>query len=203
MNRKFDGRNGAFCILIWRMDELITLVRTYRFTTGLAERLNIVEQVINLIATELQFFVVKALPPDAVPDAIQEILVGIATGLPKFNGDTSKEFWAWCYRIARNKVNDHHRKQASSRMLPMPPEDLLALMEASADDAPLTSQNHHDLEYALKLLTATKPECSELLWQHYVLGFDYDEIAEDWGLKYDTARMRINRCLEEAKSLVS
>ena len=185
------------------MDELIRLVRTYRFTSGISERLRIVEHIINLIGTELSYFVSRAVPPDAAPDALQEILKAIALGLAKFNGDTSKEFWAWCYRIARNKVNDHHRKQASSRTLPMAPEDLLALMEASAGDAPLTAQNRHDLDYAMKLLTATKPECSELLWQHYVLGFDYGDIAEERGLKYDGVRMRINRCLEEAKSLVS
>lgn len=185
------------------MDELITLVRTYRFTTGLAERLRIVEQVINLIGTELGYFVANGVPPDEAPDALQEILKAIATSLATFNGDTSKAFWAWCYGIARHKLSDYHRKPATSRMLPMAPEDLLALMDSASGDAPLTAQNRHDLAYAMKLLTATKPECSELLWQHYVLGFDYGEIAEERGLKYDAARMKINRCLEEAKSLVS
>jgi len=185
------------------MDELICLVRTYRFTSGIAERLRIVEQVINLIGAELRYFVAGAVPQDAAQDALQEILKAIALSLKTFNGDTAKEFWGWCYRIARNKLNDYHRKQTSSRTLPLPPEELLALIEATPGDAPLTAQNRHDLDYAMKLLTAAKPECGELLWQHYVLGFDYAEIAEERALKYDAARMKINRCLEDAKSLVS
>ena len=41
------------------------------------------------------------------------------------------------------------------------------------------------------------------LWNHYVIGFDYGEIAEEQNLKYDNVRMKIGRCLDEAQSLVS
>ncbi len=42
----------------------------------------------------------------------------------------------------------------------------------------------------------------DLLWKHYVIGLDYAEIAEERQLSYDSARMKIGRCLEEARSLV-
>ena len=76
-------------------------------------------------------------------------------------------------RIARNKLNDHYPQQSADRMQPMPPEDLWQMMELSAQDAPMTAADRHDLEYAMKLLTASKPECSDLLWKHYVIGLDY------------------------------
>ena len=36
----------------------------------------------------------------------------------------------------------------------------------------------------------------------FVLGLAYGEIAEDQNLSYDNVRMKIGRCLDEAKSLV-
>ena len=85
----------------------------------------------------------------------------------------------------------------------MSPEELWQVVEASAQVAPLTPQNRLDLDYAMKLLTAAKPECSDLLWQHYVVGLDYAEIAEEKDLNSDAVRMRVKRCLDEAKSLVA
>ena len=61
----------------------------------------------------------------------------------------------------------------------------------------------HDLEYVMKLLTSAKPECHDYLWKHFVFGMNYAEIAEEQNLKYDNVRMKIGRCLDEAKSLVA
>ena len=133
------------------------------------------------------------------------ILKAVATSLGKFSGDTLKGFWAFCYGIARNKLNDHYRKQhvESERMQPMPEQELWQLVEASETTAPLSAADKHDLDYAMKLLAAAKPECRDYLWNHFVIGLDYAEIAEAENLSYDNARMRITRCLDEAKRLVS
>jgi hypothetical protein len=50
------------------------------------------------------------------------------------------------------------------------------------------------------ICTATS---TDYLWKHFVLGLDYAEIAEEENLSYDSARMRIGRCLDEAKALVA
>jgi DNA-directed RNA polymerase specialized sigma24 family protein len=55
----------------------------------------------------------------------------------------------------------------------------------------------------MKLLTASKPECYDYPWKHFVFGLAYGEIAEEQHLSYDNVRMKIGRCLDEAKSLVS
>jgi RNA polymerase sigma factor (sigma-70 family) len=185
------------------MDGLIKLVRTYRLTAGLAERLRLAEEIFRLIEPDLRFFVFSAIQPPAAQDVLQEVLKSITTSLKKFEGDTYKEFWAWCYRIARNRLNDHFRNQAADRLQPMPQDELWQLVEASAQATPLTAADRHDLEYAMNLLASSKPECRDYLWKHYVIGLAYGEIAEEQNLNYDNVRMKIGRCLDEAKSLVA
>jgi len=185
------------------MDDLIKLVKTYRLTAGLAERIRLAEEIFRLIEPDLRFFVFSSVAHHAAQDALQEILKAVATSMKKFEGGTVKEFWAWCYRIARNKLNDYYRDKAADRMQPMPPEELWQMMELSAQEAPMTPAVRHDLEYAMNLLTASKPECYDFLWRHFVIGLDYGDIAEERNMSYDNVRMKIGRCLDEAKSLVS
>jgi RNA polymerase sigma factor (sigma-70 family) len=188
------------------MDELIKLARTYRFTTDLSQRLRLGEEICTFILPDLRLFIVSAVSGNlSAEDVLQETIVAIVTGLMRFKGNTVREFWAFCYRIARNKLNDHFRKKSveTQRLEPLPPEDIWELVEASAQVSPLATGERLDLEYAMKLLAASKPECARYLWRHFVLGLDYAEIAEEQMLDYDNVRMKIGRCLEEAKSLVT
>src|SRR5258708_40149872 len=100
------------------MDDLIKLVRTYRVTAGPAERLRLADKIFGLIAPDLRLFVFSAIRPPAAADVSQEVLKAVATSLNKFTGDTTAQFWAWCYRIARNKLGDHYRSQRIERMQP-------------------------------------------------------------------------------------
>jgi RNA polymerase sigma factor (sigma-70 family) len=184
------------------MDELIKLVKTYRLTAGIADRLRLAEEIFRMIEPDLRLFVFGAIRPPAAEDVLQEVLKAAATGMKKFAGGTNEEFWAWCYRIARNKLNDHYRMKATDREQPMPQDELWQLVEASGDNSPLAAGVRDDLEYAMKLLTASKPECYDYLWKHFVFGLDYGVIAEEQHLSYDNVRMKIGRCLEEAKSLL-
>ena len=185
------------------MEQVVKLVKTYRLSAGLAERLRLAEEIFGLIEPDLRFFVFSAIQPPAAQDVLQEVLKSITTSLKKFEGGTDKEFWAWCYRIARNRLNDHFREKASDRLQPMPPEELWQLVESSAQASPLSPADKHDLEYAMKLLNSSKPDCYDYLWKHFVFGLNYAEIAEERNLNYDNVRMKIGRCLDEAKSLVA
>jgi RNA polymerase sigma factor (sigma-70 family) len=185
------------------MEQLIKLVKTYRLSSGLAERLRLAEAIFRLIEPDLRIFVFSAIRPQAADDVLQEVLISITASLKTFEGSSNEEFWKWCYKIARRRIYDHIRKKASDRLQPMPHDELLDLLDAPAQAAPLTAADRHDLEYALNLLDRSKPECRNYLWQHYVIGFDYGEIAEEQNLNYDNVRMKIGRCLEVAKSLVS
>jgi RNA polymerase sigma-70 factor (ECF subfamily) len=182
---------------------VIKLVKTYWVTQGIAERLRLAEEIFRLIEPDLRFFVFNAIRPPAAEDVLQEVLKAIATGMRKFEGDSTEKFWAWAYRIARNKLNDHFRKQANDRLQPMPQDELRQLLESSAQASPLSPADRHDLEYAMAMLTKSKPECSEYLWKHFVFGLDYAEIAEEQNLNYDAVRMKIGRCLDEVQSLMA
>lgn len=185
------------------MEQLIKLVKTYRLIAGLAERLRLAEEIFRTVEPNLRLFVFNQVRPQTAEDVLQEVLKAITTSLKKFQGGTDKEFWAWCYRIARNKLNDQYRAQASDRLQPLPPEELWQLVDAAAQDAPLSAGDRHDLEYAMKLLATSKPDCGGYLWKHYVLGLDYGEIAEEQAVNYDAARMKVGRCLEEVRKLVA
>lgn len=185
------------------MDAIIKLARTYRLTTSLADRLQLGDELFRLIEPKLRLFVFSSLAVPAAEDALQETLKGIVVGLPTFAGQTPSEFWGWCYRIARNKITDHIRKQSTERAVPMPPEEMRRLVDVSARDSSLSPADQIDLEDAMKLLIEAKPECYEFLWNHFVLGFAYGEIAEAKSLEYDTVRMKIGRCLGEVQSLVA
>ena len=185
------------------MEQLIKLVKTYRLSSGLAERLRLAEAIFHLIEPDLRVFVFSAIKPQAADDVLQEVLISITNSLKNFERNSNEEFWAWCYKIARRRIYDHIRKKASDRLQPMPHDELLDLVDTSAQAAPMTAADRHDLEYALKLLDSSKPECRGYLWNHYVIGFDYGEIAEELNLNYDNVRMKIGRCLDEAQSLVS
>jgi len=185
------------------MDGLIKLVKTYRLTPALDERLRLAEEIFREIEPQLRFFVFATLQHPAAQDVLQETLKAITGSLAKFQGDSPQAFWAWCYVIARNKVKDHLRKQASDRLQPMEPEELWQLVETSAASTPLSPEDRLDLQHALKILGEAKPECSELLWQHFVIGLDYSELAEERQSSYDSTRMQIGRCLEHAQALMA
>jgi RNA polymerase sigma factor (sigma-70 family) len=182
------------------MSDLIKLVRTHRLTASRVEADRLVTAVITAIEMHMRAFIFGRLPPVT---ALQEVLLAIAVSLKKFEGDEVKEFWAWCYRIARNKLSDHYRQKARNRTFPLPPDELLQLMESQPENCPLTSEFRHDLCCIMEMLAKSKPECGDLLWRHIAIGIDYAEIAEETGMHYDAVGMRINRCLEEAKSLVA
>ena len=59
------------------------------------------------------------------------------------------------------------------------------------------------LGYAMQLLEKAKPPCRQILWVHYILEWDYQTIAESFGIQYDAVRMRISRCLDLARKLVN
>lgn len=75
------------------MDELIKLVKTYRLTPALDQRLRLAEPVFRTIEPDLRFFVCSAVSSPAGDDISQEVLKAIATGLDKFAGSTTSEFW--------------------------------------------------------------------------------------------------------------
>src|ERR1700722_16733919 len=166
------------------MDDVFKQVKTFRFTSGLPERMRLAESICRAVQIDLRRFVLGSVRPPSDDDVMQETLKGIATGLGKFDGNSKEEFWSWCYRIARNKISDHYRRQKKERAEPMPEHELRELMELSFQLSPPTAEMRHDLEHVMNMLMAAKPECHGYLWNHYVHGLGYNEIAEEQKISY-------------------
>jgi RNA polymerase sigma factor (sigma-70 family) len=152
---------------------------------------------------DLRYFIFGRVDSDLAQDVLQEVLHAISVSLNKFAGGTHGEFWAWCYGIARNKLKNFYQSQTDDPEQTFAPDELWPIVDAAGQLAPMSSADRLDLHYALKILEAAKPHCRDLLWRHYVQGRDYAEIAEEEGVKYDAARMKIERCLRLAQALVS
>src|SRR5579863_4629276 len=71
-----------------KMDQLIKLVRTYRLTTGLAERTRLAEDIFRAIEPRLRLFVFGAVRLDSAEDVLQEVLKAIVTSLKSFRGES-------------------------------------------------------------------------------------------------------------------
>ncbi len=52
------------------MDDLLKLVRTYRVTTGLAERLRLAEEIFPQVEPDLRLFVFSNIRPPAADDVL-------------------------------------------------------------------------------------------------------------------------------------
>src|SRR5437868_2647867 len=98
------------------MSELIGLIERYRKETSLSGRLDLAGAIHCAIHHHLRLFIFGKVHPSAAEDVLSKTLIAIVTNLEKFEGKTEDVFWGWCYRIARNKANDHHRSESADRL---------------------------------------------------------------------------------------
>jgi RNA polymerase sigma factor (sigma-70 family) len=185
------------------MDELIKLVNAYRQSDVLDDRVRIAEEIFRVIEPKLRLYVFNHVRPSSADDVLQEALIAITRSLKNFAGTTEPAFLKWCFSVAWNKIKDQYDKQTNNRFQALPPDELLGLVDATAEAAPLSAGDRLDLEYAMNLLAQSKPECCDYLLKRYVIGLEFGEIAEEQNLEYDTARMRVERCLEDVRKLVA
>lgn len=184
------------------MDDVIQLVRAYQKTAELADLERLGDAIFAELEPELRRYVEGKIRPQFADDVLQEVLKAVVISLPKFSSD---DFLKWCRGIARHKIHDQYQAnaKASERFQALPPEEIVELVGLSVAATPLATGERLDLDYAMKLLAESKPECVESLLRHYVDGLDYGEIAEEQNVNYDAARMKIGRCLETVRELVA
>jgi DNA-directed RNA polymerase specialized sigma24 family protein len=185
------------------MEDLIKLVRTYRVTTGLAERNRFGDAIFAVVEPELSRFVRAAIRPSHADDVLQEALKAVVTSLPTFSGRTTDEFLAWCRGVARHKILNQYSAFKKDRFQPLPPDEILELVSLSVEVTPLATGERLDLDYAMDLLATARPDCVEHLWDRFAFSFELGEIAEKHGLSYDAARMQVGRCLETAREIAN
>jgi RNA polymerase sigma factor (sigma-70 family) len=194
---------GAHLISNAGMDDLIHLIEEYRRATTLEEKLRLMDAIITWVSPKVELYLLRACSPDIADDVLQETLLKIFKKLRTFSGGSTAEALSWCYTIARNQLRDHFRTNRIGEHLdPFDMETMWKMVEETGKSQPLSAAHRLDLNYALKLLDKVKRPCRGYLWSYYVRGLDHKEIAAEYGVKYDTARMNLKRCLELAISLV-
>jgi RNA polymerase sigma factor (sigma-70 family) len=163
------------------------------------------DRLYDLLEPKLRAFIFGRLSSLDAVEVLQDTMIATFQNMHKFRGGKPKAFgptfWAWCFRIARNKINDHIRKNKYSRMEPLPIEDLQNLIEKYHELADVSAGDRLDCEQAMAILAKTKPDCWDCLWNRYMAGMEFLQLAKFYEIEYDAMRRRIERCLKRLKKI--
>ena len=120
-------------------------------------------------------------------DALQEAMIAIVRGLPRFDGRSA--FSTWTYRVATNACLDELRRR---RRRPEPIDDeLLDVGGGDTERDPIARVGERaDIDAALALLA---PEFRAAVVLRDLVGLDYAEIGDILGAPPGTVKSRIAR----------
>lgn len=185
------------------MEELIAWIDEYRAAILLDQRCELAEWILQAARPALLAYIRGRCPGEHVEDVLQETLVGLARNLHLFRGTTERQFWGWCYGVARKKLANRFRTQERDRLVLMDPETLRETVEASGETKPFVPGEWGDLEETMALLRLLKPPCHGYLVDLYLHGVERAELALAEGVSEDAFRMRLNRCLDLMQDLLT
>ena len=127
--------------------------------------------------------------PESADDAVQNALIAVVKGLPRFDGRSSVS--TWMYRIATNSAIDEIRR-TQRRPVPMADEALVA--HGSIVDSTDEIAGQLDQQSQLTGALARIPEEFRVaLVLRYVADLDYAEMAEVLDIPIGTVRSRLSR----------
>ena len=132
--------------------------------------------------------------PAQAEDAAHAAILGIVAGLPTVEATTKAKFRSWCFRIARNKINDIYRSKHVVRTDSLDEEDVRRMVEAGFGGGELPSAIKVDLDFFLGKLREARFPCVELLYDHFLNGESYEELGKEMGISANAVRMQVNRC---------
>ena len=132
--------------------------------------------------------------PVQAEDAAQAAILGIVAGLPKVKARTKAKFRSWCFRIARNKINDNYRSKHVSRTDSLDDDEVRRFVEAGFGGGELPAAIKVDLEFFLGKLREARFPCVELLYHHFLNGESYEDLGKEMGISAAAVRMQVNRC---------
>jgi RNA polymerase sigma-70 factor, ECF subfamily len=101
-------------------------------------------------------------------------------------------FCAWLYRIARNEIAQHHRRQRFLRPL----FEWWATERRATETAVQTRERHHQLHTALAELSARDREIVSL---RYFEALSSEEVAEVLGCSTQVVYVRLHRALQRLR----
>jgi len=166
--------------------------------------LDATDRLYDILEPKLRAFIFGKLDHFDAADVLQVTMIAIFRDLYKFRGGNPKLFGriflSWCYRIARNKINDHLRKYMRREFLPL--EDLEKHLKEYHELVESSSDVRLECEEALLILAKTKPHCRDYLWNRYMVGMEPLQMANLYRVELDAMRRRIERCLKPLKEIL-
>lgn len=127
--------------------------------------------------------------PDDAADLVQEVLLRVRRGLPRYRPGS---FEGWLWRITRNAFLDEVRKRNRRPTSPLPDD----LDRFDADVSPPPEEVLASLRLGddvQKALLELPFEFREAVVMCDVIGLSYEEISEAVGVPIGTVRSRIHR----------
>ena len=132
------------------------------------------------------------LSPEGANDAVQNALIAVVRGLPRFDGRSAVS--TWIYRIATNAAIDEIRR---TRRAPAAADPVVLAATERADPETDTAErlaDHLDQSSAVASALARVPnEFRVVLVLRYVADLDYAEISEVLDVPVGTVRSRLSR----------
>jgi RNA polymerase sigma factor (sigma-70 family) len=181
------------------MDSLQSWATEYQAAAHLDRKLVLAERIAGALWPRLHRFLSARCPISEVDDLTQAAVLAVINDLPRFKG--RGEFEHWYYRIAGNKLATFLERR--KRVQPVDDKTLWALIEGSGRTRPMSAADRLALKEALELVGRAKPPCQDHLVDVYFYGWTFVELGQSLGITEDSARMKVNRCVELAQSLVA
>jgi RNA polymerase sigma factor (sigma-70 family) len=128
---------------------------------------------------------------ETAQDLTQDVFLRISSSATM--PDTIEQQRSWVFRIARNLVIDHHRRQQHRHTEPLSVDPLGPTGAAAADTAAIVNQ----------ALSRLDDEARDVFLMREVSGLSYVEIAEACQLTPDAVRSRIHRTRLELRAQLS
>jgi RNA polymerase sigma-70 factor, ECF subfamily len=135
----------------------------------------------------------RGLDPVAAEDVEADTWLAAARDLASFDGD-DKQFRAWMFKIARNRLIDWRRREARRRSVAVAPEDLNE--RAAEDDPAITVVDTLRADAAVGLVRACLPrDQAEVILLRVLGGLGVDEVAAIVGKQPGNVRVLQHRGL--------
>lgn len=134
---------------------------------------------------------------DEAEDLTAEVFLHAVRAAGRFDPDRAA--WPWLFRIARNVVRDHARRERRRRQVPLDAMRDLRCDDPSPEERLLRREDAGRLLAALARLSAKDREIVAL---RYGTGLTTEEVAAALGIREAAARTRLWRALRRLRAVI-
>ncbi len=193
----------AILTKIGMQEDLIQLINEYRVAVSTKAKTEAISALYECLNPKIFLYFAARVSRQDAEDLRSITLSEILKGIRDIKGTTSKQAWKWCFKVARRKLAKYYDDTNSEITESMDPELLEEQDGASTGEEPIRKLDLQiDVLGALLSLRETNSDCFFVLWDHFIVGIDYDELAEKAEKTVDAVRMQISRCADKLEPLL-